>query len=329
MKKQQGMTIRKRVGNQVSDKIPDIKYNDLYLLYVKDCRLRNISEITIAGYQNANKYFLDFAGHDILCSDVNQDLITDYMLFLRQRLKPTTVNSYVFKVSPVVLFGVRRGYIKQDIHFSHMVEQEHFKEIYSDEELALLLKKPVKNTFAEYRSWVIVNLLLATGIRSLELRELLIKDLDLNNCLLTLRHTKNKKARVLPLSNTLVTILTEYLNFRNATEDEPLFCNIYGEPLPRTTLQLSISKYNKQRGVSKTSLHLFRHTFITMSVRSGMSPLLLKRITGHKGLKELENYYNYNASDLVQVINNFNPLEKFEAKKQIVFDTGKKKAKYK
>ena len=46
--------------------------------------------------------------------------------------------------------------------------EETIKETYSDEELKKLLKKPnmKKCTFAEYRNWVIINLLLNNGCRA-------------------------------------------------------------------------------------------------------------------------------------------------------------------
>lgn len=304
----------KRRKNLLISKVPNISYNDLYFLYENDCKLRNISPITIKGYDFAHKKFKDFAGDNLECEDITQDLINEYILYLKDSLKPQTVNSYMFKISPVIKFGIKRGYIKDTIEFTHLVEQEHFKEIYTTKELEILLKKPEGNSFAQYRTWVIVNLLLATGVRAKELRELRIMDVDVEEGILTLNHTKNRKPRAIPIPTSLIVILTEYLRIRNGAGEEPLFCNIYGEPLPRTTLQISVIKYCKARGVEKTSLHLFRHTFITLSVRKGISPLFLKRITGHSNLKILNKYYNFDIHDLVNIVDEYNPLEDFRAK---------------
>jgi integrase/recombinase XerD len=306
----------KRRKNLLNSKVLDIPYHDLYLLYEKECRLKNLSDTTIRGYFFADKYFTQFAGENLKCSEVTQDLINEYILYLKDKLKPQTVNSYIFKVSPVVKYGIKRGYIKDNITFTHLVEQEHIKEIYTNEELEKLLEKPKVESFAQYRTWVIINLLLATGIRALELRELLIGDIDLNNGVITLQHTKNRKPRIIPIPSSLNIILFEYLKIRNGTKDDVLFCNIYGEPLCRTTLQHSVEKYCKSRGIQKHSLHLFRHTFITLSVRKGMSPILLKRITGHSNFKILNNYYNFNPTDLVNVVDEYNPLENFKAKEK-------------
>jgi len=84
--------------------------------------------------------------------------------------------------------------------------------------------------------------------------------------------------------------------------------------LPRTTLQIRVIKYCRARGAEKTSLHLFRHTFITLSVRKGISPLFLKRTTGHSNLKTLNRYYNFDINDLVNIVDEYNPLEDFRAK---------------
>ncbi len=317
MENEKSKPIIKRRCNTFQNRLTDISYSELYKIYENECKLRNLSSTTIKGYYFAHVYFTRWLGADIKCSEITQDLINEYILALKDRLqKPQTVNSYIFKVSPVVKYGIKRGYIKDDITFTHLVEQEHFKEIYTKEELERLLQRPIGNSFAQYRSWVIVNVLLATGIRALELRELLIGDIDLPNGILTLQHTKNRKSRIIPIPTSLGIILSEYLELRNGTKEEPLFCNIYGEALCRTTLQISITKYCRKCGVEKHSLHLFRHTFITLSVRKGMSPILLKRITGHSNFKVLNNYYNFNPTDLVNIVDEYNPLEDFKPKKR-------------
>ncbi len=51
----------KRRKNLLISKVPNISYNDLYFLYENDCKLRNISPITIKGYEFAHKKFKAFA----------------------------------------------------------------------------------------------------------------------------------------------------------------------------------------------------------------------------------------------------------------------------
>lgn len=227
-----------------------------------------------------------------------------------------TINSYVFKISPTVKYGIEKGYIKEQIEFTHMVEQEEIKEIYSKEELEILLKKPTDNDFAEFRAWVIINTFLATGIRAGELRALTVGNINLKDDYIILNKTKNREARILPIPTTLHIVLQEWLSIRNASKEDYLFCNIYGEQMQRSVLQTAIKRYSKRRGINKYGLHLYRHTFITLSVRKGMSPLMLKRITGHKSMKMLERYYAFNPTDLVNIVDEFNPLEEFRPKQR-------------
>ena len=107
-----------------------------------------------------------------------------------------------------------------DIQLSHMAYQEHFKDVYTEDEIRKLLARPKTNKFNEYRTWVIVSVFLGTGIRSLELRSIRCKDVNLNEGYITLIHTKNKEPRVVPLSESLIIILQEYIVFYQKKFDD-------------------------------------------------------------------------------------------------------------
>ena len=307
---------RRKRKSIIDNKVQNITYQSLFDTYVRECRIKNLSETTIQGYKNATRYFLDFTGIELYCDDITQDLINEYYLHLQEHYKPETVNSYVFKISPTVKYGIEKRYIKEEIEFTHCKEQEKIKDIYTDDELKILLQRPGKADFVDIRAWVIINVLISTGIRAKELRDLKISDVNLSGGYITMNSTKNRQARVIPISSTLFTVLAEWLKIRNAPIEDYVFCNIFGEPLQRTALQCIVKRYSKKRGVNKYGLHLYRHTFITLSVRKGMSPVLLKRITGHANYKILEKYYSFNPTDLVNIVDEFNPLEDFKPKKK-------------
>ncbi|HMA69421.1 MAG TPA: site-specific integrase [Candidatus Mcinerneyibacterium sp.] len=108
--------------------------------------------------------------------------------------------------------------------------QNKQKRPYSDEELEKLLEKPDmdKCIFSEYRNWAIVNFLLGTGVRLKPLSQLQIKDISLENAIVDLRHTKNRKQRIIPLTKSLVNILFEYIDIRKGEKEDYLFCTIHG-----------------------------------------------------------------------------------------------------
>ena len=112
------------------------------------------------------------------------------------------------------------------------------------------------------------------------MRNLRVKDVSLEQGYITLNVTKNNEARIIPISSTLHMALSEWIQVRNASREDYLLCNIYGEQIQRTVLQTLVKRYSLRRGVTRYGLYLYRHTFITLSVRKGMSPVMLKRITG-------------------------------------------------
>ena len=189
--------------------------------------------------------------------------------------------------------------------------EETIKETYSDEELKKLLKKPnmKKCTFAEYRNWVIINLLLNNGCRAATIRNIQIKDVDIENKVIYLRHTKNKRAQVIPLCEALCGILREYMRVHGGDGDEYLFPNENGVQLTENGLRCTISKYNRRHGVEKTSIHLFRHTFAKKYlVDCGGNAFTLQRLLGHSTLDMTKHYCAIFDADITKNYDSFSPL---------------------
>ena len=189
--------------------------------------------------------------------------------------------------------------------------EETVKETYTDEELKALLRKPNtrKCDFPEYRNWVTVNLLLNNGCRAATIRNIKLRDVDLENQVIYLRHTKNKKAQVIPLCEALCGVLREYLKVRGGEMDDYLFPNENGTQLAENGLRCSIASYNRRRGVQKTSIHLFRHTFAKKYlVDCGGNAFTLQRLLGHSTLDMTKHYCAIFDADITKNFENFSPL---------------------
>ena len=194
--------------------------------------------------------------------------------------------------------------------------EETVKETYTDEELEILLKKPNirRCTFAEYRSWVIVNVLVNNGIRAASIRAIKNKDVDLDSLMIYLRHTKSKKAQAIPLCEMLRGVLREYMRIRGGGPDDFLFPNDSGEQLTENGLRCSIASYNRRRGVQKTSIHLFRHTFAKKYlVDCGGNAFTLQRLLGHSTLDMTKHYCAIFDADIARDYDSFSPLVKLKS----------------
>lgn len=160
-----------------------------------------------------------------------------------------------------------------------------------------------------YIQRVIVNFLLATGVRLSTLINLKIKHLDFDNMLITLSHTKNRRVQLIPMSRTLSKVLQEYLMYRKGEPEDYLFCNQWGNKFSRPGVQRAIQSYHLKRGINKTSIHMYRHTFARIAVLNGIDPLRLQKILGHRTLEMTRHYINLWGNDLKEGFDRYNPLE--------------------
>ena len=167
-------------------------------------------------------------------------------------------------------FCIRLGYV-EEFKVQLLTVEKKVKETYTDSELALLLKKPniKKCSFVEYRNWAFINYLIATGNRVSTVINIKIEDIDFDNNTIILKKTKNKNQQIIPIANSLKTVLLEYLKYRKGMGEDYLFCSFTGGKLTREAIKRAINTYNRTRGVSKTSIHLFRHTFAKNWILNG------------------------------------------------------------
>lgn len=223
-------------------------------------------------------------------------------------LAPNTIASYVRSLKSFLSWCNANGKTQVNIKLYHAPET--VKETYTDKELKALLKKPnIKSCgFTEYRNWVTINLLLNCGCRAKTVRTFLIKDVNLDNHTITYRHTKNGKIQIVPLCSAMVSIMREYLRIRGGESNDVLFPNENGKPLTESGLRQGIETYNTSRGVSKTSIHLFRHTFAQRYLQNGGNSLYLQKVLGHSTLAMTKHYCNIYDVDLVKTFDAFSPL---------------------
>jgi integrase/recombinase XerD len=154
-----------------------------------------------------------------------------------------------------------------------------------------------------------INYLMATGNREATVCDLKIKDVNFDDDVIILRRTKNGREQIIPMSKAIRAILKEYLKYRKGTAEDFLFCNVNGERLTEAGMRIAIRKYNHKRGVMKTSVHLFRHTFAKKWILNGGDVFRLQKILGHSSMEIVREYVNMFGDDLKRDFDSFNPLD--------------------
>ncbi len=279
--------------------------------FIRYCKVKNLAKDSILFYENCFKSLTRFISLDLRASQISLTTVQDYILW--QKCIPitaTAINANIRGIRAFLYYCMRLGYTPK-FSIELIKAEKKVKVVYSDSELQLLLKKPniKKCSFAEFRNWVIVNYALATGNRVSTIINLKICDIDFENGYIMLSKTKNKKQQIIPLASTLEGILNEYLGYRKGEPSDYLFCNSYGRQLHDRSLQGDIARYNKSRGVLKTSIHLFRHTYAKKFLQAGGNVFQLQRLLGHSSLEIVKEYVNLFSEDLKMNHDKFNPLE--------------------
>lgn len=147
--------------------------------------------------------------------------------------------------------------------------------IYSDAEVAALLRQArllLPRRGLRPRTYVaFFSLLASTGLRLSEACRLEPRDVDLDNGILTVRESKFRKSRLVPLHPTATRALTRYAADRDACRDAPrsgcFFRTDRAPALKRAAVQKTFSRLRDRLGwtaqgrARRPRIHDIRHTF--------------------------------------------------------------------
>lgn len=296
--------MKKKILLSNPDKINDYSIKQDMDRYINHCKIRGMSPRTIESYTSVLSGFINWAG-DIPTTSITTSIVEDFITYCRE-VRKNNNTSVSDKLKTLRTFF---RYCKLDIEMPHIKSEKNFKTPYTSDEIKKLLAKPTINSYTQWRNHAIVSVLIGTGIRSRTLLNLRIHDLDFNNNTIFLEKTKTNKQYYLPMSTLLKQTLKHYLSLYEHSDDDYLFVSQYGDQMNRHTLKRTISDYNRMRGITKTSVHLFRHTFAINYLRNGGNIMYLKEILGHSKLSTTQIYLQINNEDLKTDFDKYSPLD--------------------
>jgi integrase/recombinase XerD len=289
---------------------------DAFQQFLEDKQSHNLSKSSLIDYEDSFRYFMNYFEFNEYTplSVVDSNMFKKWTIDLLERdIKPTSINRYLRDCKVFFNWCINNALLHlPELQIDMVKGQEEAIKSFSDADVTLILQKPLsKNDFVEWRTWTVVNWILATGNRAGTVVEIRIGDIDFKNREITLRHTKNKKAQIVPLSSKLATIIKEYLHtwrYGCGLEDF-LFPNQSNEQLTADALTQSFAKYCKKRGCSKTSIHGLRHTFALNWIRNGGNQFKLQKILGHSTLDMTRRYVALAAIDLKEDFDSYCTLD--------------------
>lgn len=109
-----------------------------------------------------------------------------------------------------------------------------------------------------------------------------------------------------PSPSAALTDLLTWKAISPATAEGYVFFSTHTEQkLSPNALTQAIRQYNLSRGVSKTSVHLPRHTFATLYLQKGGRAEKPQKILGYKTADMTQRYAHYVTDDLVEDVDDF------------------------
>lgn len=278
----------------------------------------NLSEITQIGYNqrylSLNKYGLD---DELDVAMIDTAMVNQFINNMQSHgLASETMNNYLSYLKILMTFCEDMGYIDKMPKFKTIKNTTQQKMPLTHEEIEKLIVMPKDLDFVTYRNWVQCQLMLATGIRSRNVREVKVSDLNLAHSTLFLADTKNGNAYTINLSPTIVKLLTSYVSRLELDDTMPLFPTQYGKVQHRGSFANSMTKFFKMQGVERATPHLLRHTYASQLAKSNVPIPIISKMLCHANLRTTSRYINMMEDDVREVARTIDILGSYQPKKR-------------
>ncbi len=155
------------------------------------------------------------------------------------------------------------------------------------------------------RADAIVRCALDLGLRSIEVAQLKLDDIDWRAGTITLRRTKGLREEVLPLPVTTGEAIVAYLkNERPQTSNRAVFVRHIAprdEPVGPDLVRKTIRQAYGRAGLPYTRSHLLRHTMASRLLAGGSSLKEVADVLRHRALSTTQVYAKLDSRNLVEV----------------------------
>ena len=270
------------------------------------------------------KFISEKLGREAMISDLQKDYTEHYLAQVRSEPTAKYPTGSVFRVDAAAKslkrlsnWFAESGIQADKLGFSLLRAVKKAK--VPDNVRAALTEEEMDAILSAYRpgtvEYTVIVLMLGTGLRFNEARELLVGDIDFANGLLTVRPeiSKSKELRTVDVHDAVMKELDRYLRQRHIRRPEqPLFLTDEGKPFSEDGFDKLFRRIRRESGVAHFHAHLTRHTWAT---RYKGDILELKRQGGWKDWKQVERYRHgqrparenlVNPLDLKRTLVNFN-----------------------
>ncbi len=268
--------------------------------YRQELQNLGYSKSIVTNYPKYVQLFLEFTPE--LLENINEEHIKTYSNYLQNRpnkrridkLSESYIHSQQLAIKGFFDYLERIDQIKQNPFTLKLKSPQHQeRKILTQEEIKTLYK-----TAQTLEETIILHLCYGCGLRRSEVINLNTKDIDLEKKLLYVRKGKNKKRRVMPLTETIIKDFKKYQDFSIKNQDEVAFLiNKQGNRMTGGriyTIFKNLLKRSPFGGQGAFCLHSLRHSIATHLLENDMSIEMVRDFLGHSQLSTTQIYTRIN-----------------------------------
>jgi integrase/recombinase XerD len=282
------MTEQKKAENQIIDDFIDHAWLE-----------RGFSKNTILAYKNdLNKFYHHMVSMQLDLKDIQEDDIRIYISQLsKQKISAKSVARLVSSLRHFFLY-----LNAQDDSFinpmNHVLMPKIGKKLpvtLTEDEVGALIDAPQTITALGKRDRAMLETMYATGMRTSELIDLHVSQLNLTQGLIRLMGKGNKE-RIVPLGEIASDQLKEYLalarlSILKGRQSDYLFPSQKSNKMSRQGFWQLIKKYAQLAGIHKSiSPHTVRHAFATHLLNHGADLRVVQLLLGHSDVATTQIY---------------------------------------
>lgn len=265
--------------------------------YNKENRLRHLSPETIEKDTVVLTNLITWlSARDIVeLGEISKDHLRNYFTELKTNgVKSISINGYKSNINRFLEWCKTRGYLKVNPGKSirDLKEDKPLPSYVPSTEMERIFDSFEKTTTLSVTQIVLFEFFYGTGIRTSELINLDIVDVDLKNCIVNVRRGKGGLQRYVPFPESLVPVIRRYLQIRDQRHftSPILFPNAHGARLHRSAAYQYIKAILDTTTSSKKGAHTIRHSYASHLLGRGANLKAIAELLGHRSYKTTVKY---------------------------------------
>ena len=276
-------------------------------LFITNMTTVDKAKETIKGYtielNLINRYLMTKYNGPVYLEEITVQDLEDYLQELKAQGKaPASRSRTIYIIRAFYNFCYKKDYLDKNIavKLETVPVPEKERTFLTEVEMKILIaaiKPPIIK--------LIVSTLFYTGMRISECLNLLIEDISFEEGVITVRNTKNKRDRQIPIHDELMPLLKNYYTNWRYGEANPYFFSL------NNTFKISPDYVNRVLQETTRSLgwkkhvtcHILRHSFASNLVAKNVNIVNIQKLLGHSNLSTTSIYTHTKLDELKKAIN--------------------------